>query len=106
MLTHLQEKVKELEPLRVSKRKSLIRMNHLLVLFFQQQLVLLSEQCDKKLMQYRKEEREEISILKEEKRRLQQAIRHLTNQNQNLEANIQRVNRNENKKNHLIIHSF
>jgi hypothetical protein len=43
-------------------------------------------------MQYRKEEREEISILKEEKRRLQQTIRHLTNQNQNLEANIQRVN--------------
>ena len=42
-------------------------------------------------MQYRKEEREEISILKEEKRRLQQTIRHLTNQNQNLEANIQRV---------------
>ncbi len=48
-------------------------------------------------MQYRKEEREEISILKEEKRRLQQAIRHLTNQNQNLEANIQRVNRNKKK---------
>ena len=42
-------------------------------------------------MQYRKEEREEISILKEEKKRLQQSIRHLTNQNQNLEANIQRV---------------
>lgn len=55
-------------------------------------MVLLSEQCDKKLMQYRKEEREEISILKEEKKRLQQTIRHLTNQNQNLEANIQRVN--------------
>lgn len=62
------------------------------LLRFQQQLVLLSEQCDKKLMQYRKEEREEISVLKEEKRRLQQTIRHLTNQNQNLEANIQRVN--------------
>lgn len=60
-------------------------------LLFQQQLVLLSDQCDKKLMQYRKEEREEISVLKEEKRRLQQTIRHLTNQNQNLEANIQRV---------------
>jgi hypothetical protein len=55
-------------------------------------LVLLSEQCDKKLMHYRQEEREEISILKEEKKRLQQTIRHLTNQNQNLEANIQRVN--------------
>ena len=58
----------------------------------QQQLVLQSEQCDKKLMQYRNQEREEISVLKDEKRRLQQNIRHLTNQNQNLEANIQRVN--------------
>ncbi|CAF1133761.1 unnamed protein product [Rotaria sordida] len=72
MLTHLSDKVKELEPLR-------------------QQLVLLSEQCDKKLMQYRNEEREEISLLKEEKRRLQQNIRQLTNQNQNLETNIQRL---------------
>ncbi|CAF2385844.1 unnamed protein product [Rotaria sp. Silwood2] len=72
MLTHLNDKVKELEPLR-------------------QQLVLLSEQCDKKLMQYRKEEREEILLLKEEKRRLQQSIRQLTNQNQNLETNIQRL---------------
>lgn len=63
------------------------------ILLFQQQLVLLSEQCDKTLMQYRKKEREEISVLKEEKRRLQQTIRHLTNQNQNLETNIQRVNR-------------
>ncbi|CAF4059367.1 unnamed protein product [Rotaria magnacalcarata] len=71
MLTHLNDKVIDLEPLR-------------------QQLVLLSEQCDKKLMQYRKEEREEISLLKEEKRRLQQTIRQLTNQNQNLETNIQR----------------
>lgn len=52
---------------------------------------MLSEQCDKKLMQYRKEEREEISLLKEEKRRLQQTIRQLTTQNQNLETNIQRV---------------
>lgn len=42
-------------------------------------------------MQYRKEEREEISLLKEEKRRLQQTIRQLTTQNQNLETNIQRV---------------
>jgi DNA anti-recombination protein RmuC len=67
------------------------------IFLFQQQLVLLSEQCDKKLMQYRKEEREEISILKEEKRRLQQSIRHLTNQNQNLEANIQRVSQNKKK---------
>ncbi|CAF2091416.1 unnamed protein product [Rotaria magnacalcarata] len=72
MLTHLNDKVIDLEPLR-------------------QQLVLLSEQCDKKLMQYRKEEREEISLLKEEKRRLQQTIRQLTNQNQNLETNIQRL---------------
>jgi hypothetical protein len=55
-------------------------------------LVLLSDECDKKLMQYRKEEREDMSLIKEEKKRLQQAIRHLTNQNQNLEANIQRVN--------------
>ncbi len=68
------------------------------IFLFQQQLVLLSEQCDKKLMQYRKEEREEISILKEEKRRLQQTIRHLTNQNQNLEANIQRVSQNKKKR--------
>ncbi|CAF3399761.1 unnamed protein product [Rotaria sp. Silwood1] len=72
MLSHLNDKIKELEPLR-------------------QQLVLLSEQCDKKLMQYRKEEREEILLLKEEKRRLQQTIRQLTNQNQNLETNIQRL---------------
>jgi len=50
-------------------------------------------------MQYRKEEREEISILKEEKKRLQQSIRHLTNQNQNLEANIQRVFRSRKTKN-------
>ncbi len=42
-------------------------------------------------MQYRKQEPEENSLLKEEKKRLQQSIRHLTNQNQNLEANIQRV---------------
>jgi hypothetical protein len=55
-------------------------------------LVLLSDECDKKLMQYRKEERDDMSLLKEEKKRLQQTIRHLTNQNQNLEANIQRVN--------------
>jgi hypothetical protein len=69
-------------------------------------LVLLSEQCDKKLMQYRQEEREEISLLKEEKKRLQQTIRHLTNQNQNLEANIQRVNLKNNKKNILKIKFF
>ena len=43
-------------------------------------------------MQFRKEEREEISLLREEKRRLQQTIRQLTSQNQNFEANIQRVN--------------
>jgi hypothetical protein len=55
-------------------------------------LVLLSDECDKKLMVYRKEEREDMLLLKEEKKRLQQTIRHLTNQNQNLEANIQRVN--------------
>ncbi len=89
MITHLHDKVKELEPLRVSQSswKSQIKM-----IIFQQQLVLLSDECDKKLMQYRKEEREDMSLIKEEKKRLQQAIRHLTNQNQNLEANIQRVN--------------
>ena len=54
--------------------------------------MLLSEECDKKLMKYREEEREEIFLLKEEKKHLQQAIRQLTNQNQNLEATIQRVN--------------
>lgn len=43
-------------------------------------------------MNYRKEEREEILLLKEEKKRLQQTIRQLTNQNLNLETNIQRVN--------------
>ncbi|CAF3703702.1 unnamed protein product [Adineta steineri] len=72
MLTHLNNKINELEPLR-------------------QQLVLLSDQCDKKLMQYRKEERADMSLLKEEKKRLQQTIRHITNQNQNLEANIKRL---------------
>lgn len=53
--------------------------------------MLLSEECDKKLMKYREEEREEIFLLKEQKKNLQQNIRQLTNQNQNLEANIQRV---------------
>jgi hypothetical protein len=90
MLTYLHDKVKELEPLRVSNRILMSKMKE--KGYFQQQMVLLSEQCDKKLMQYRQEEREEISLLKEEKKRLQQSIRHLTNQNQNLEANIQRVN--------------
>ncbi|CAF1536591.1 unnamed protein product [Adineta ricciae] len=72
MLVHLNDKVHELEPLR-------------------HRLVLLSDECDKKLMQFRKEERDDMALLKEEKKRLQQMIRHLTNQNQNLEANIQRL---------------
>ncbi|UJR36354.1 hypothetical protein I4U23_029080 [Adineta vaga] len=72
MIAHLNNKVNELEPLR-------------------HQLVLLSDECDKKLMDYRKEERDDMVLLKEEKKRLQQTIRHLTNQNQNLEANIQRL---------------
>jgi hypothetical protein len=42
-------------------------------------------------MKYREEEREEIFLLKEQRKNLQQTIRQLTNQNQNLEANIQRV---------------
>ena len=42
-------------------------------------------------MKYREEEREEIFLLREEKKNLQQSIRQLTNLNQNLETNIQRV---------------
>ena len=43
-------------------------------------------------MKYREEEREEIFLLKQQKKNLEQAIRQLTNHNQNLEANIHRVN--------------
>ncbi|CAF0871044.1 unnamed protein product [Didymodactylos carnosus] len=72
MISSLNERIQQLEPLR-------------------QNLVLLSEQCDKKLMQFRKEEKDELVRLKNDKRLLELQLSHLVNEKSQLKSNIERL---------------
>lgn len=54
-------------------------------------LVTLADQCDHKLMQYREEEKEELKLIREEKKRLLETISGLQNDKQTLLVQLDKV---------------
>jgi len=72
MLTHLRDKIRELEP-------------------FKQMLVTVSERCDQKVMALRDEERQEILELKQMNTALRKHIERLKEDEKALESNVERL---------------
>lgn len=54
-------------------------------------LVTLADQCDHKLMQYREEEKEELKLMRDEKKRLVETISGLQNDKQTLLVQLEKV---------------
>lgn len=54
-------------------------------------LVTLADQCDHKLMQYREEEKEELKLMRDEKKRLLETISGLQNDKQTLLVQLEKV---------------